>query len=530
MAFNPLNLFKRDRNRTMATQSADTVAAAVRAFEAAKSTRMFNEYATGISAIDYDIRQGMRVLRARARHAEQNNAYVRKFLTALANNTVGAQGFGTTFKALQPDGRVDVLDSRTLASGWKDWTRVGNCEVTATMSFRQFQRLVITMLARDGEVFVQKRYGKQFPHGFALQLLEPELVDETFNDNRGQTFIRAGIEYNLDGRPVAYHVSDYDPRMDISGGALSPMSVNAVRKVIPAKNMIHIFTRISALQTRGFSWFAPILISSHTLNAYIKAHLQAAYAGATFGGVLTQKNDGQPVGSITGDTKTEDGRIEMNIEPGTVLVAPKGYEYTERNPRFPVQAFGDFLKSSLMEIAAGLNIDYQLLSGDFSNASWSSGRLAMDQTREVFKSLQQDLIDQLLDPVYNEWLKTALLTRTLPLPDSKFAKFSAAITWVPRSFLYLNPVDQARADQINISVGLDSRTHILAERGQEVDNTLAQLADEDKRADALGIDITGSAKTESLSTSTTSTATESVAQTEDEQQQLKQKGSSNGAR
>jgi len=52
--------------------------------------------------------------------------------------------------------------------GFKAWSKKGICEVTGKYSFRDIQNLVITSIARDGEVLVRYVRGADNEFGFAL--------------------------------------------------------------------------------------------------------------------------------------------------------------------------------------------------------------------------------------------------------------------------------------------------------------------------------------------------------------------------
>jgi len=62
-----------------------------RAYAGAKIDRLTNSWTTSAQSINDDLRVGGKVLRARARDLSINNDYVRKYLSLVTANVVGAR-------------------------------------------------------------------------------------------------------------------------------------------------------------------------------------------------------------------------------------------------------------------------------------------------------------------------------------------------------------------------------------------------------------------------------------------------------
>ena len=59
----------------------------------------------------------------------------------------------------------------------------------------------------------------------------------------------------------------------------------------------------------------------------------------------------------------------------------------------------------------------------------------------------------------------------------------------PRGYPWVDPEADLRAAETEIRLGLKSRTTICTERGQDFREVLQELAEEQKLADELGVDI-----------------------------------------
>ncbi len=229
---------------------------------------------------------------------------------------------------------------------------------------------VITGMARDGEVFLQVVKGNYLRHGIAVQIIEPDRVDEEKNElapNGNQ--IRMGVELdNRTKRPIAYHVLTYHK------GDYDYMLPQNERKyeVIPADEMMHIYRVERAGQTRGVPWSAAALSSLKMLHGYREAELVAARTAAAKMGFFT---------SPAGDGFTADGFDDedntvpiFDAEAGSFHQLPAGVSFQAFDPTHPTSAFADFEKAILRGIAGGLGVSYTSLANDLEGTSYSSIR------------------------------------------------------------------------------------------------------------------------------------------------------------
>jgi capsid protein len=72
--------------------------------------------------------------------------------------------------------------------------------------------------------------------------------------------IRLGVEVDGWGRPVAYYVNPYHP--SDQGGSLA-------RERIPAEFITHLYDPARVNQTRGVTWFHPVMLAMRILEGYI---------------------------------------------------------------------------------------------------------------------------------------------------------------------------------------------------------------------------------------------------------------------
>lgn len=182
---------------------------AVRRFNAAQSSRLTLDWITACLSQDGEMKGQLPILRDRSRDLERNNEWVKGFLRSLENNTLGEKGVSLQVRAKEANGQLDEIANNIIERAWKQWSKVGNCEVTGRHSWVDVQRLILRCIARDGEVLI--RMIKKST-GLCLQILEADLLDDSYNaraDNGNE--IRFGVEFDSYRRPVAYHLLGNHP-------------------------------------------------------------------------------------------------------------------------------------------------------------------------------------------------------------------------------------------------------------------------------------------------------------------------------
>ncbi len=463
-----------------------------RAYAAAKMGRLTADWISTATSIDADIRSGLVAVRSRARDLSQNNEFARAYLRAVRTNVVGSEGFTLQVKAkeyINGQPVMDTLANSILENAFYDWARPETATVSGKMSLRKAEEVVIESTARDGDMFVRMvRNTKMNKYGFSLQLIEPDWVDEKYNDElKNGNIIRMGVEIDQWRRPVAYYVSKRNNVLDLYGVTMP--SGPYIR--IPADEMIHLYDPERADQTRAVSWMAPVMLGLHNLGGYVEAAIINARSGANKLGFF-HNADGTAAPQYEGDTKDTSGRYISSSEPGTLEdIGDK--RFTPYDPKYPTEQFDPFVKSILRGISSGLGVSYASLANDLSDVNYSSIRAGLIEERETWKSLQSWFIETFLNRVYSEWLSMALLMGAVNLPPAKYAKFNAP-KWTGRRWAWVDPMKDVDAAKAAVSAGFKSATQVINETGGDIEDIYQELAQEKKMAAALGLELDYGAK------------------------------------
>lgn len=440
-----------------------------RGFSAAKTDRFFQNWTVTNQSADAELYIALRTLRARSRDLSINDDYVARFLKMIKTNIVGPRGFGFQNRARDNSGQLDTVANQLIEDGFKDWGRVGNCTVDGRMSWLDACNLYIESVARDGECLVRMhRQPNVNRYGFALEFIDADLLDETFNDQMAKGGpVRLSIQYDPFGRPTGYHLLNQHPNALVSD--YKPIK----REVVPAAEIIHGFVPHRAAQGRGYPWTAQSLKRLKMLAGYEMYELIASRLGASKMGFYTE-----PEGDdYTGDDLDEWDPI-TEAEAGTFDRLPAGVEFKPYDPEHPVAAYESFVLAILRGASAGLGVSYVSLANDLRGVSYSSIRQGALDERDYFRTLQTWMVEHFVDVVFRNWLQMSLTTQAIALPLGKFSKFNAPV-WRPRGWSWIDPLKEVNANIKAIENRLRSLQSVVGEAGVDIediliDNTIAQ--------------------------------------------------------
>lgn len=452
-----------------------------RMFDAGKADRLTDNWGTMPLTADDIIRRNQRVLVARSREQAANNDYARAFLRMARQNIVGARGVQLQAQAKDPSGSLDTLANDAIELAWRDWGHRNNCDVTGQQSWRSIQASCVTSAAKDGEFMLLKVYGRDAgPWGFALQILDPQRCPVDFDQVQlgSGKFVRHGIEFNRYGRPLAYYFTTTEAEdADYSYGGRH-------YNRIPADRIIHGFLPDIVGQKRGLPWMATGLWRAQMLGGFEKAALVNARVSAAKGGFFEWEEG-------YGPEPEEDEELYMDAEPGSFQELPAGVRFREWNPQYPSGEFAPFHKSMLRGIASGWGVAYNNLANDLEGVNFSSIRQGKLDERDNWKDLQEWLIEQLIEPVFEAWLPRALLGERIkvngkPLKAERLSKYRQ-VSWQPRRWEWIDPradMDAAERSKNNL---LASPSQIIRDQGRDPQTVWREIARDIETMKAAGI-------------------------------------------
>jgi len=447
-----------------------------RSFKGAQGGRLFADFFSSSASADQELKQALVTLRNRSRELSRNDAYVARYLNLLNSNVVGHNGIRVNAKSRDADGSLDAVANTTIEQAWRKWSKKGNCTVDGQMSLIDCQRLFIEALARDGEVIIRQITDPVSDFGYKIEFLEADHLNETKNEiyTNGNRVVM-GVEIDQNRKPVAYHLYKNHPN-DLG------LNQNNETIRVPAEEIIHAFVRQRPEQTRGYPFVAPVMGNIKMLNGYYEAEITAArVASAKMGFFTSPAGDG-----YVGDDVEDEYTPITYAEPAIFEQLPAGMDFKAFDVAHPTTAFESFSTAVLRSIASGLNISYHSISNDLSSVNYSSLRAGSLEDRDQYRVLQKFMIEHFIEPVFRSWLKNAM-TRSINLPIQKYDKFADGVTYIPRSWGWVDPQKEMMANIAGLQNGIVTYQDIESNYGRDVEELFEQHEREDKLATQYGV-------------------------------------------
>jgi len=461
---------------TAPVESVKTKKTGRRNFNAAQSNRLTSAWITSPISINQSLRGNLRKLRERSRDAARNDPYAKKYFSLVRSNVIGAGGINFQVKTENEDHLKKIATD--IEAQFKIWSRKEYCTLTGKLSWIESQRLFVTKLARDGEVLIRKVYDKTNPFGFSLKFYDASWLDENmYSSAPNGNQIIMGVEIDANDKPVAYWLTP--PMGDW-------MIRNRKITRVPADEIIHAFMILEdETQARGVPWLHASLLKLNMLDGYEEAELVGRRISASNMGFFSPPFDAE-----NQDDEDDDGnKIDLieEFEPGVLKELPPGYTFSEFNPKNPDSTADSFKSTVLGGVAAGADVAKHSITGDMSEVNYSSARIAMLDERDFWQTIQQFVIENFCQPIFDEWLKSAMLMNQLNLTAKDYEKVRF-VKWFPRGWSWVDPEKEVKADVLAIEEGLTTATEVLAEQGQDIEEFLKIRQKEQQLYEQYGVE------------------------------------------
>jgi len=464
----------------------------VRNFNAASESRLLSDWKTQETQIQQLIKNGFVPVRERARELERNNDTAKRFLklgrTNIVNQTT-MTGFTLQPWARELSASGELVefpqDDQKITSAWEDWAKPENASVNGQHSLRGILDMTVKYLLRDGEAFLRIVRRKKMKYGLCLQIIPPELVDESYNARlEGGNIVQLGVEYDVDRRPIAYWLKVKRPEAEVIAGFTSSWQ----RERVDASEMIHLYDPDFVNQARGISWMVQSMVNMHYLGKYDFAALVNATISASKMFWIT--NDKELAGSEgwVGQGKDGEGNTVADAEAGSGEELAPGQDVVTWDPKYPDAQHEMFSRTLTRKTSSGLGISYASLSGDLSQANYGSNRVGMVDEREYWKLAQQMMIEKLLLRLYPVWLEMAWLKNLIQIESPYAARYQSPL-FIGRIWGWIDPESDMNTKKEGLNCGLETLTQSLAEKGIRLEEQLKEIKTERDLAKKMGIEL-----------------------------------------
>jgi lambda family phage portal protein len=442
-------------------------------YAGASSGRLMGDFLGSAASADQVIRMDGPTLRRNAEQLVKNSSTASRVPALFSENVIGKDGIilqarvQSTRTEADKTPRYNDRVNAEIERGWWDWYEARNASADGQRSWCETETLITEREPVAGEVCMRLIDGFENSHGFTTEILDPAQLDWQLNRRAtaGLNEIRMGVEVNAWGRPLIYHVLANHPSEGVRQNGRRYLQ-------IPADDLIHLFIQRGERQSRGVTWFAPVIVDLNHLAGYREAELVAARVAAAKMGFI-QQIPGSDVASGSIDPEDGEDHVRFDADPGVVEQLPDGKMFAGWDPTHPTTAFAEFDKAILRSIATALRVSYMSLSSDLSDTTYGSGRIGLLAERAVYQKLQVRLIERVHTRVYRRWIRSALLSGSVRL-DSFDATRYDAVQWHPRAFPWIDPAADIEAAIEEQKLGLNNLTRMAAAQGRDIEELLEE--------------------------------------------------------
>lgn len=445
---------------------------ATRAYDAARRDHRTASWRAGGTDANAEIGDSEETVRNRVRDLLRNSGYAVQIVDTFADHVVGTGIVGA------PIG-LTATNQRRATAAWTEWKDV--CDFDGDNDLDGLLWLACKGMAESGASIIRLRRqpfdGSTSTVPLQLQLMEPDLLDVTKTMITTTGYIDRGIEYDNDGRKVAYWLYPAHP-----GNMASWRGKSMQSDRIPADELIYLYDKLRPGQDRGMSLLAPAVMRLNDLRTYFDAELVRKKIESCLAGFIKLAPDGGEITVGTGDgadgAAPGYGKLVEKFEPGMLMRLRDGEDITISQPSNS-QGVDEFAMSTLREVSAAAGVMYEHTTGDFSKVNYSSWRAGGHGFRRRMERKQWHLmIHRACKPIGLRFQEAGRAAGLLPTA-------SFGMRWTPPGFISVDAYKDAQADLANLRMGTVTLPQLVEAKGEDYIEHLNQYAQGLKDADRI---------------------------------------------
>lgn len=475
--------------------------AVMRTYQGAEANRLTSHSRPKNQAADSELIGpfGADALRAWARKLVRDNAYAWGVVDTIVSSVVGN---GITAQSMLETVEGEDIEDTNWARDeiWERWTEV--CDINGQFSFDEVQRMVQREMVEAGECLVhlvstskKEHRGISRPVPFAIELIEADRLagdKDTYTIARdgGKRIVR-GVELDEMGKPLRYWIYPEHPN-GVSTWNRTPVPIDA-------KNILHLFRRDRIGQSRGVSWFAPVMSWIRDLGVYVDNEIQASAVASCFGvAIKTEGTIAGLAGGADDDQVDDNGNAFEYLEPAMVVRLQPGESVESINPGRPNSASEPWISLMLRGISVGTGLSYEVVARDYSKTTYSSSRTSQLEDRRRFRCWQKYLIQHLCQPVRDRFTEAAALAGLEQFPTMvellEDRRKADPVEWQTPEWEWVDPQNEQQASQQSIDALQSTYQAELGARGRNWRQVFYQRSKEERLKRQLGLTTLEQAK------------------------------------
>lgn len=411
-----------------------------------------------------------KTLRSRARYEVGNNCYARGIVNTLANDCIGT---GVHLQMLTDSEPFN----QSIEREFNLWSKEIHLPQKSTVARKA--------MIESGEVFLILTNNPKLkgPIKLDIALIEADQVVSPFSVGlQLDPNIIDGITFDEFRNPTSYNIPSQHP------GSLSTV-VSIEKNLVAAENVIHLFRADRPGQSRGIPEITPALPLFALLRRYTLAVVESAETAANLSWILKTSNAALEPGDLYQAGKDEVFDV-FELERGMGMMLPMGWDTQQMDPKQPTTTYPEFKDQLLNEIARCLNMPFNIAAGNSKDYNYASGRL---DHQTYFMSIRTDqayFSEFMFDRILERWLAEAMrISQLLPIPIgiARREMFHVKHDWLYDGHEHVDPIREAKAQDIRLKNLTTSLTSEYAAQGKQVEMELEKIARERRLLEKLGL-------------------------------------------
>lgn len=389
-----------------------------------------------------------KTLRERARYERANNTYCKAMVRAVANEIIG------------PEVQIQLGDTELAEQAEKDFSKWAR-----KVHLWSKMRTACSAKIVDGEAFGMFVTNPKVQHEIKLDvaLLECDRIESWYTSVNRENEID-GIKFDERGNPLAYRILKLHP------GDHRTIKDTGKGDWIVRDFVFHYFTKERPEQVRGVSEITPALNLFGQLRRYTSAVIEAAQRAAEISAIMyTDLLPDQAAAELS------DPITIIEAERNAIMSLPEGWKLTQLKPEQPANTYKDFKAEIIKEIARTLNMPEAIASGSSAGYNYASGRLDFQAFDRMVDIERDDLIDEVLDRIWDAWLEEYRARRGLS--DEQVAELEGH-EWLFVRRGHVDPNKEANADETRFNNGTLTKAAYYAQYGKDSKTEFKQLVAE----------------------------------------------------
>lgn len=409
------------------------------------------------------------LLNSRSWDLYKNNPIAKGAIEKIITNVVG---IGLKVKPVLDNDILNFNDEdikkieKKISILWADWMKTADYNGQVTFRKLQEEFLRNYLIYGNGYAVITDTNINNF-YDMTVKVISPLSVKTDPRDTKKD--VKDGIIF-VDDKLNSYSIYNSKNRNFINVVAKDGFN---------RRNVLHMFDKKNSNSRSGVSLLSAVIIDLKKLDKFQNAELDGAIATALHPLVVETEKGTQITGRGEKPKESETLKVVgggiLELKPGETLKA-----ITAGNKSVNYESYFNI---TLKSIGSALEIPPEVIISAFSS-NYSASRASILEAWKKYKKVRQDVIETFCNEIYTQFLDEIILKGYIEIDDyfsNPIIRYALQrAEWTGETQKSINPLQEAKAEEVYIKNGLKSKSQVSREMGLDYEQTLKQIQEEQK--------------------------------------------------